>query len=151
MATPYSDIYNQFLIAVQDYDLLDLPQNTAEDILERIMNRSVAGIAPMILRVDNIDLSERDERAKEFVADVNYEIIELIVVGMEMYWCENALNNSENFHNVLNTRDFSQYAPQNLIFRLREIRNDAMDRWRRNRRQYAHDHVDIATMGGLIK
>lgn len=151
MATPYSDIYNQFLIAVQDYDLLDLPQSTAEDILERNMNRAVAGITQMILKTDNIDLTERDDRAKEFVADLNYEIIELIVVGMEMYFCEHALNNSENFHNVLNTRDFSQYAPQNLIFRLREIRNDAMDRWRRNKRQYAHDHIDIATMGGLIK
>lgn len=151
MATPYSEIYNQFLMAVQDYELLEQGQPFAESQLRRIMMRTVAELEQMLLRTSHIDLKERDEERQEFIADLPDDVIELMVIGMTYHWLQPRLNNTENMHNVLNTRDFSQYAPQNLIFRLREILESAEDRWRRAKRHYTHDHIDLATMGGLIK
>lgn len=151
MATPFSAVYNQFLIAVQDYDLLEQGQDFAESQLERLMKRAVSEVEQMLLRVSQLDLTKRNEDHKEFEEDLTDAEIELLVTGMEYYWVHPMLYNSENMHNVLNTRDFNQYAPQNLIFRLREINESAEDRWRRAKRHYSHDHIDLATLGGLIK
>lgn len=150
MATPYSEIYNQFLASVKDYDLLEQGQPEAERELYRIMNRAVANCRTMIDKVGEVDLSKRDDVKQEFEDDLTDEIIELLVIGMEYYWTHIMLYNSENMHNVLNTRDFTQYASHNMIFRLRELNDDAEDRWRRSKREYIHQHVDLTTMNGLI-
>lgn len=113
--------------------------------------RAVATSMNMFKNCSQIDLSNIDFKAKVFEDDLGVEEIEVLVTGMEFFWTNRMLNNTENMHNVMNTRDFSQYAPQNLLFRLRETTADAEDRWDRAQRRYAQRHLDLATMGGLIK
>lgn len=152
MATPYSEIFNQFLIAVQDYDLLDQGQEFAEKQLIRLMTRAIADCKNMILNSDTkLDLTKRDDELKEFEEDLGDEEIELLVTGMEYFWWHPKLQNSENMYNALNTRDFSLYAPQNLIFRQRENTESAEDRWLQRKRAYIARHLNIATMGGFLR
>lgn len=149
--TPYSEIFNQFLSAIQDYDILEQGQEFAEHELERTLKRAIGDSRNMIFKVSRIDLYERDETLRSFKDDLPEDVIELLVTGMEYFWWCRQLQNTENVHNVLNTRDFTQYAPQNLLFRLRETTEDAEDRWRRAKRHFSHEHVDLTTMGGLIQ
>lgn len=151
MATPFSAVYNQFLVAVQDYNLLEEGQNFAEEQLEHILMRAVGDVKQMLLRVSDIDLSKRDDALKTFEDDLTETEIELLVRGMTYYWTDYMLYNSENMYNALNVRDFSLFAPHNLLFRLRELNESAETRWRRAKRHYSHDHIDIATLDGLIK
>lgn len=151
IATPFYKIYNPFLASIQDYDLLEQGQDLAERQLEHLLMRAVGESMDMFKNCSQLELSNIDDKEKSFEDDLTLEEINVLVVGMEFFWTQRQLNDTEKMHNVLNTRDFNQYAPQNLLFRLREATADAEDRWDRALRRYAQRHVDIATMGGLIK
>lgn len=150
MATPYSKIYNEFLFSVQDYNLLELSQESAERQMLSLMHRSVGRIANMASNVlgEEFDLSLYDDDAEEFEMDIPEDLIDVIVTGMNYYWVMPYVNNTENMYNVLNTKDASQYAPHNMLFRLRELREDMDDRFRRARHDFAQRYGDIENMGG---
>lgn len=145
MATPYADIYNLFLSQIQDYDILDQCVDVSERDMLSYLHRALASSQNMILRVSGIDLSRkhRDDNKREFEADLPDEIINLLVTGMEYYWIVPKANNTENLRNVLNTKDFTQFSPANLLFRLREARDEAEKRWKSERRAYAQRFSDL--------
>lgn len=174
--TPYSEIYNQFLRAVSDYDILEEGQDIAYSDMAHYLKQSIGGLEDMMLNADEegIDLSDRDsydirdmvheyEEVDEdgnvitppsdhepgFHVDLPQSVINMIVTGMQYYWLRPRLLNTENMHNVLNTRDFSQYAPHNLLFRLRELTSDIDKQWRREKREYIQRHTDIAHLEDL--
>lgn len=145
MATSYAEIFNMFLSQVQDYDMLDQCVDVSEQDMLHYLHRALAASQDMILNVSKIDVSRkhRDDVKREFEEDLPDEVISLLVTGMEYYWIVPKANNTENLRNVLNTKDFSQFSPANLLFRLREARDKADERWRSERRGYAQRFSDI--------
>lgn len=121
------------------------------DVTERDMNsylwRALAGCQNMVLNVTGFDLQLRDDTQQEFEEDLPDEVINLLVTGMENFWISAKAQNTENMRNAMGTRDFSFFAPQNLLYRLREVRNDIEDRWIRERNSFAQRFSDIS---GLV-
>ena len=140
-------VFNIFLSQIQDYDFLD----QCIDVTERDMNsylwRALAGCQNMVLNVTGFDLRLRDDTQQEFEEDLPDEVINLLVTGMENFWISAKAQNTENMRNAMGTRDFSFFAPQNLLYRLREVRNDIEDRWIRERNSFAQRFSDIS---GLV-
>lgn len=150
MATPYAEIYNQFLASVHDFDLLKVDQETAELQLYRFLQRAVGTSRDMFMNCSQIDLLKQDKEKKEFEDDLTYEEIEVLVAGMEYFWCMYMVHNTELAYIPLTTRDISFIGPQNVLFRWGEEATKAEDRWDRAQRRYAQRHIDISTMNGLI-
>lgn len=147
MSTPYSDVFNTFLSQIQDYDFLEQCTDITERDLNSYLRRVLSRLQDMVFNVTGIDLKLRDDTAQEFEEDLPDEVIDLMVTGMEFYWVNSKVNNTENMRNAMGTRDFSFFAPQNLLFRLRELRQDMEDRWIRDRNSFAQRFSDIS---GLV-
>lgn len=146
MATSYHVIYNAFLASVADYDMLERSQNVTERDLHHYMNQAAGEIEDMVLRTSQIDLTKRDDVKQEFEADLPIALINLIVTGMDFYWFHPYYLNTEHMRNNLTTKDFSQYANHNMLFRTREVNEDLEKAWRCGKAFYSQRYGELRRM-----
>jgi hypothetical protein len=116
LATSFDDVYNTFLEKISDSDLLTLDSTNQESLLYGYMIRSCTKFN----RICKVDLTNIDDELKQFNNDLNNEIIDIITTGMIVEWLKPKYLFNENLHNVLNTKDYNQYSPANLLKEIRE-------------------------------
>lgn len=114
----YNEIYAEFKDKITDPDLALLPDRIQEDILLSLLRKAInktKRAADII-----VDLDERDDDAKEFFNDVPYDVVDCITEWMVVFWLKPMLNNTENMHNLLSTRDYNVFSPANLLGKIQE-------------------------------
>lgn len=113
--TYYSYIFDEFLDKITDPELLMLTDNVLDDTLESLLRKAVARVQRDFATA--VDLSEtiNDDNGKAFVADLPYEVVDIMTEWMVAYWLKPYVNNLENLRNNLNTKDFSSFSPANLL------------------------------------
>lgn len=116
MATPYSKVINTFLAKVTDLDLPSFDDTTRTAIVLGYMTAACTRFARSCLA----NLYDRDDEEQLFRCDLDDEMIEIIAVNMLAEWLKPKVLFSENLENCLNTKDFQQYSPANLLNQLRE-------------------------------
>lgn len=146
MATSYHEIYNNFLPTVMDYDMLEKAQDITEKDLHRLMMKAVGYIEDMVSRTVLIDLTQRDDVKQEFQEDLPQALINLIVTGMDYYWILPQYLNAEHMRQVTNTKDFSLFANHNMMFRMREVKEELEDNWRRERSWFSQRYGELRRM-----
>lgn len=134
MATPYSDVINSFLGKITDYELPTFLLDEREEIVFNYMKNSCAKFK----RICKTDLSDRDEDLKQFNKDLDDEEIDIISELMIVNWLKPKLYSLENLKNVLNTKDFSQYSPANLLDKIRATYNECKTESKRMMNNYSH-------------
>lgn len=138
MATPYSDVINVFLNKITDYDLPSFSDTLRDSLVIGYMKSACVKFK----HICKIDLSDRDESEKIFNQDLDDEIIEIIAENMLIEWLKPKVLNTDNFKNVLNTKDFSLFSPANLL----EKTKDTMDMITKNARKlinnYSFNHAN---------
>lgn len=144
MATPYSDVINSFLPKVKDYDLLKYQEMEREEIVIRLMLKSCVKFS----RVCKVDLTDRDDNLKQFNGDLDDEIIDIITEGMIVEWLKPRVYSSENLKNVLNTKDYNQYSPANLLKELRETYQLSKKAYKSLINNYSFANADFTKLGG---
>lgn len=122
MATPYSTIYNSFLDQMSDLDFLSFTSNTRETLMLGYMNRACTQFEGIC----RLDLTDRNDTTKQFNATLTNEDIDIIVCGMLVEWMKPKYLYNVNMKNVLNTKDYNQYSPANLLKELRETYNNLL-------------------------
>lgn len=116
MATPYSDIIEVFLNKITDMDLPRFDDITKDAIVIGYMKSACTKFA----KVCKVDLYDKDDELRKFKADLDDEIIDIITENMLVEWLKPKVLFTDNLSNVLNTKDFSQYSPANMLKELRE-------------------------------
>lgn len=116
MGTPYSDIIAVFLNKITDMDLPRLDDITKNTTIIAYMNSACTKFA----KVCKVDLYDRDDELQMFNVDLDDEIINIITENMLVEWLKPKVLFTDNLSNVLNTKDFSQYSPANMLKELRE-------------------------------
>lgn len=116
MATPYSDVIEVFLNKIEDMDLPKY-EDTVKDAMVIAYMKSAC---TKFYKVCMVDLNDRDDVLKQFNNDLDDEIIDIISENMLVEWLKPKVLFSDNLHNVLNTKDYSQYSPANMLKELRE-------------------------------
>lgn len=135
--TRYEEIVNRFLLMIQDYNLLEIPQAQAEDNIKMLFDDAVGDLQDLVLNISGIDLLDYDDEQEVFNAQLPRPVIKLIVLTMVRNWFTPFLLNTEHMHNILNTKDFNQYSPGNFLNRLRELDEDLGNKIRRERSWYS--------------
>ena len=135
--TRYEEIVNMFLLMIQDYNLLEVPQAEAETNVKMLFDDAVGDLQDLVLNVSGIDLYDYDDEEEVFNAQLPRPVVKMIVLTMVKNWFSPFLLNTEHMHNILNTKDFNQYSPGNFLNRLRELNEDLEDRIRRERAWYS--------------
>ena len=116
MATPYSDIIKVFLNKITDMDLPKFDDITKEAIIIGYMKSACTKFA----KVCRVDLYDKDDELQIFNSELDDEIIDIITENMLVEWLKPKVLFTDNLSNVLNTKDFSQYSPANILKELRE-------------------------------
>jgi len=139
MATPYSDVINSFLGKITDYELPKFLLTEKETIVYGYMFTSCSKFK----RLCKVDLSDRDDTEKQFNEDLDDEIIDIITETMIVEWLKPKLYSLENLRNVLNTKDFTQFSPANLLDKIQATYKEAKLESKRMMNNYSHYHGKV--------
>ncbi len=144
MATPYSKIIEPFLLKVRDYDLSKFTDIEKTEIVIGLLIASCIKFE----KVCKSDLSNRDDSLQVFNSDLSDEEIDIISEGMIVEWIKPRVYSSENLRNVLNTKDYNQYSPANLLKELRETLKSSKQEYKALINNYSFSHADFSKLGG---
>lgn len=142
MATPYSTVHEAFLNKISDYDILKLLTIDREQILDRFL----ISACTQFKRVCKIDLTDRDDTLRQFNSQLDDDTIEILAMGECFYWVNPKVLNTENLKNALNTKDFQQYSPANLLNQLQTLRNTLSKEFKQAIINYSYANADISKL-----
>lgn len=147
MALPYNIFTGAFLAKVTSYDLANMEEDMATDIIDGYMKAAIAAFK----HVCKYDLSSTAiDVEREFdieIADEDLdELVEIIATGMVVQWLKPFVNRQENLENVLNTRDFTTYSPAELLNRVGGAYSSARSEFINYIREYSYTHGDLTVL-----
>jgi hypothetical protein len=121
MATPYEKVYNRFSQKITDFNLLEIDDNSLDEMLLGWLNSSIVNV-----RKRRRDLFVRDDEAMEFQDDLSDLELEMLALGMKLAWIDQYLNSTENVLQFIGGKEEKYYSQANHIAELRELRKDTL-------------------------
>lgn len=137
MGTPFNEVYELFLEKISDYLL---PSLTNEEISEFCHGKLISSI-PKVRQLEN-PLDKYDDASGYFDDELLQIEKEMIALQMVSEWVEPQLNNTLLTRQFIGTKDEKFYAQKNQIEALRDLRDDAMFRSQKLRRNYRYQNND---------
>lgn len=147
MSIPYDTFYGAFLSKISEFELLGIDDNIRTEIIDGYMKRAISAFKKNC----KYDLfTTGDDTAREFVVDVAGddldELVEIISEGMVVQWLKHYVYQQELLQNVLNTRDFTQYSPAELLMRVGNAYEKAQKDYTQMIREYSYNHGDLTDL-----
>lgn len=142
------DVFTEaFLAKISEFDLIELDEDIATNILDGYMRRAMAAFK----NTCKYPLSEcADDETRTITADIASadvdEIADIISDGMVVQWLKPHLNQQENLQNVLNSRDWSAYSPATLLQQVRQTYEKAQKDFVQGIREYSYNHGDLTSL-----
>lgn len=134
--TLFSDVYGLFLNKISDIKLATLD----DEVLEETMKRYLLSSCSRFKKVCKQSLAYDDDY---FVEELDYQVIDILSECMIVEWLKPRMMYHENLENVLNTKDFSQFSPANLLKEIRELYNFYNRQVRSMINDYSFEHQKL--------
>lgn len=147
MSVPYDVFTSAFLDKISEYDLLELYEEDRNKIVCGYMKRAISAFKKNC----RYDLTNAyDDNAMAFNIDIDDndidEIVDIVSEGMLVQWLKPYVYKQELLENTLNTRDFTQYSPAELLNRVRETHKQAKHNYTQLIREYSYNHADLTEL-----
>lgn len=147
MSIPYDTFIGAFLNKISEFELLQLDDNSRAEIVDGYLRRAVIAFRKNC----KYDLfSTGDDSTREFLVDIPDsdldELVEIISEGMVVQWLKPYVYQQELLQNVLNTRDFTQYSPAELLMRVGNAYAKAQKDYTQMIREYSYNHGDLSDL-----
>jgi len=113
MDTSYEYIFSEFKDKITDPDLLLFAADLQFETLLSLMNKAIARCKRAVSKA--VDLEDRDNELAQYNNSLTDEVVDIITEWMTVFWLQPYVNNLENLKNHINTKDFNQYSPANLL------------------------------------
>lgn len=147
MGIPYDVFTGAFLSKVSEFEFLKLDDNTRTETIDGYMKRALSAFRKNC-KYDLFETGDDDTRQFDVVmdeADLD-EILEIVSEGMVVQWLKPYVNQQELLQNVLNTRDFTQYSPAELLLRVGNAYAQAKKDYTQMIREYSFNHGDLTDL-----
>ena len=147
MSIPYDAVVGAFLSKITEYDFVRLLEGNRAAIVDGYMKRALSEFN----RVCAYDLiASADSTLEVFDIDADDaesdEIINILSEGMVVQWLKPYVYQQELLQNVLNTRDFTQYSPAELLMRVGNAYKKAQQDFTQMIREYSYNHGDLRSL-----
>lgn len=147
MSIPYDAVVGAFLSKITEFDMINMDDDYREEMVDGYMKRAVSEFD----RVCKQDLTTSfDSTTRMFNVDVSDaaadEIINILSEGMVVQWLKPYVYQQELLQNVLNTRDFTQYSPAELLMRVGNAYRRAQKDYTQMIREYSYNHGDLTVL-----
>lgn len=139
MATPFKTITDGFLGIVTEYKFFKILDEDRDEWLFDLMNRACAKFRKSCKK----DLSDRDNELGQFNIDLDDDEIAIIHELMIVEWLQPQLFSCENLENRLNTKDYSEYSPANLLKEIRSTHEYAVSESKNMIKNYTFSLHDL--------
>ena len=136
-----------FLDKITEYDFITLDQDDRQNIVDGFMKRALSAFKKNC-KYDFASAADDDVRAFDIdIADKDLdEIVEIVSEGMVLQWMKPYRNKQELLENLLNTRDYTEYSPANLLMRINETYNSVKNDYTQMIREYSYNHGDLSRL-----
>ncbi len=147
MSVSYDVFAGAFLSKITEFEFIQLAEENRESIIDGYLKRAVVAFKKNC----RYDLtSAQNDRLREFTIDIDPndldEIIEIISEGMIIQWLKPYVYRQELLENVLNTRDFTQYSPSELLMRVGNAYQKAQHDYKQMIFDYSYNHGDLSKL-----
>lgn len=147
MGVSYDIFTGAFLSKVSEFELMQLDDNNRTETVDGYMKRAVSAFRKNC----KYDLfTTGDDELRVFSVDIDGEdldeIVDIISEGMVVQWLKPYVYQQELLQNVLNTRDFTQYSPAELLLRVGNAYAKAQRDYTQMIREYSYNHGDLGDL-----
>ena len=147
MSIPYDAIIGAFLSKITEFNFINMDDENREELVNGYMRRAVSEFD----RICKQDLTvSMDAVEQEFTVDVDDatadEIINILSEGMVVQWLKPYVYQQELLENVINSRDFTQYSPAELLMRVGNAYRRAQKDFTQMIREYSYNHGDLTVL-----
>lgn len=147
MSLSYDMFTGAFLSKVSEYDFIQMDFSDRQEVVDGFLKRAIVAFKKNC-KYDLV--STADEETREFAVEVAAsdidELVDIISDGMLVQWLKPYVYKQENLENLLNTRDFTTYAPGNLLMRVGEAYAKAQRDYTQAIREYSYNHGDLTSL-----
>lgn len=117
--TSYEIVYGRFLNRMTDFNLVDLDDNTLNEMLKGWLYSAI------VKTRTSGDLSRNDE-SEAFVNDLSDLDIEILSMGMVLAWLDQRINSTEYTNLFVGGKEEKFYSPSSQLSELRALRADTL-------------------------
>ena len=147
MSVPYDAFVGSFLSKITEFDLLELPYEDQEEVVDGYLKRAVSAFK----HVCAYDLSSNaNDTERTFDIDINDadmdELVDIISEGMLVQWLKPYLYRQEILTNALNSRDWTTYSPAELLTRVGKAYAKVQKDYTQMIREYSYNHGDLTSL-----
>lgn len=147
MGVSYDIFTGAFLSKVSEFELMQLDDNNRTETVDGYMKRAVSAFRKNC----KYDLfTTGDDELRVFSVDIDGddldEIVDIISEGMVVQWLKPYVYQQELLQNVLNTRDFTQYSPAELLLRVGNAYAKVQHDYTQMIREYSYNHGDLGDL-----
>ena len=147
MSIPYDAIIGAFLSKITEFNFINMDDENREELVNGYMRRAVSEFDRICKQ--NLTASI-DAVEQEFAVDVDDaaadEIINILSEGMVVQWLKPYVYQQELLENVINSRDFTQYSPAELLMRVGNAYRRAQKDFTQMIREYSYNHGDLTVL-----
>jgi hypothetical protein len=131
--TSYDVIFRRFLNRITDYDLPLLPEEDLDEMMCGWLTSAIANFTRC-----KSDLSNRDDEAQTFNADLtNYEI-EVLSLYMVCAWLDQKINSVLLTNQFIGGKESNYYSQANQLSQLKALRDATFTEARKLPRDYSY-------------
>lgn len=147
MSLSYDVFTGAFLAKVNEYEFMQLEMYDRQQIVDGYLKMAVSEFRKNC-KYDL--LSTADDVSRVFNVEIDKidldELVDIISEGMLMQWMKPFVYRQENLENVLNTADFSDYSPAELLLRIGNAYEGVKKDYVQMIREYSYNHGDLTEL-----
>lgn len=147
MSIPYDVFVGAFLSKISEFEFAELDSDIRTEIVDGYMKRALSSFRKNCrydlfttgvdaLRQFEVDIPEEDLD----------ELVEIISEGMLIQWLKPYVYQQELLENILNTKDYTQYSPAELLMRVGNAYTKAQKDYTQMIREYSYNHGDLSNL-----
>ena len=144
---PYDVFIGAFLSKISEYELMQLDEESRTKEVDDYLKRALTAFRKNC----KYDLfTTRNDTERRFNVEVPDEdvdeLVEIISEGMLIQWLKPYVYQQELMQTVLNSRDWTQYSPAELLMRVGNAYRQAQNDYTQMIREYSYNHGDLSDL-----
>jgi hypothetical protein len=119
MATPFSNIFDNFLMKVSDYDFLEMTDEELEEDFKKYLKSACVKFR----QCEKALLDNFDAKSELFTVDLNYYEVEILATLMMIEYLNPKIVASEHMKQIIGSREFRFYSQSKQLQELSNLRS----------------------------
>ncbi len=138
--TRVEDILNLAFALITDTDLAKLSDEDLADLSTSFLTFAIKDFKEC---KKDMTITENEEGERVLTDELTSEEQAILAYGWLYYWLHHKVMYNKMLRNVINTKDFNQLSPANILLRMTELMEDARKNFLRARKRYTGNYTDF--------